>query len=101
MLGVETECRIGKAVFPAHYEVGWHITGTAGVFGAAAAAGKLLGLDAQRMTWALGLSGDAADRLARNVRDHDEELPSRTGGAKRVDRRIAGRAWLYQFGDGH
>jgi 2-methylcitrate dehydratase PrpD len=56
VLGVETECRIGNAVYPAHYDVGWHITGTAGVFGAAAAAGKLLGLDAQRMAWALGLA---------------------------------------------
>src|SRR5580692_10368267 len=44
-LGVETECRIGNAVYPDHYDIGWHITGTAGVFGAAAAAGKLLGLD--------------------------------------------------------
>lgn len=57
ILGVETECRIGNAVYPAHYDVGWHITGTAGVFGAAAAAGKLLGLDEQRMTWALGIAG--------------------------------------------
>lgn len=56
VLGVETECRIGNAVYPNHYDVGWHITGTAGVFGAAAAAGKLLGLDEQRMTWALGLA---------------------------------------------
>ncbi len=55
-LGVEVECRIGNAVFPAHYDVGWHITGTAGVFGAATAAGKLLGLDEQRMVWALGLA---------------------------------------------
>jgi 2-methylcitrate dehydratase PrpD len=56
VLGVETECRIGNAVYPNHYDVGWHITGTAGVFGAAAAAGKLLGLDEQKMTWALGLA---------------------------------------------
>ena len=44
VLGVEVECRIGNAVFPEHYDVGWHITGTAGVFGAAAAVGKLLNL---------------------------------------------------------
>jgi 2-methylcitrate dehydratase PrpD len=56
VLGVEVECRIGKAVFPAHYDIGWHITGTTGVFGAAAAIGKLLNLDAERMAWAFGLA---------------------------------------------
>ncbi len=54
VLGVEAECRIGKAVTPSHYRRGWHITSTCGVFGAAAAVGKLLGLDRQRMMWALG-----------------------------------------------
>ena len=56
VLGVETECRIGNAVYPNHYDVGWHITGTAGVFGAAAAVGKLMGLNEQQMIWALGLA---------------------------------------------
>ncbi len=56
VVGIETEFRIGVAVTPAHYKVGWHITGTAGVFGAAAAAGKLLGLTEQQMCWALGLA---------------------------------------------
>jgi len=56
VLGVEAEERVGLAVFPEHYERGWHITGTAGVFGAAAAAGKLLGLDERRMAWALGIA---------------------------------------------
>ncbi len=54
VLGVEAECRIGKAVTPSHYRRGWHITSTCGVFGAAAATGKLLGLDRQQMVWALG-----------------------------------------------
>ncbi|MBZ9922221.1 MmgE/PrpD family protein, partial [Mesorhizobium sp. BR1-1-7] len=57
ILGVEVECRIGNAVYPAHYDIGWHITGTAGVFGAAAAAGRLLGLTEQQMIWALGIAG--------------------------------------------
>ena len=56
ILGVEAECRIGLAVYPSHYERGFHITGTAGVFGAAAAAGKLLGLNTQQMIWALGIA---------------------------------------------
>jgi 2-methylcitrate dehydratase PrpD len=56
ILGVEAECRIGNAVYPDHYDRGWHITGTAGVFGAAAAVGKLMKLDEQQMTWALGVA---------------------------------------------
>jgi 2-methylcitrate dehydratase PrpD len=54
LLGVEVECRIGNAVTPAHYRQGWHITATCGIFGAAAAAGKLLRLDREKMLWALG-----------------------------------------------
>ncbi|MEH6724898.1 MAG: MmgE/PrpD family protein [Hyphomicrobiales bacterium] len=57
IVGVEVECRIGNSVYPDHYDRGWHITGTAGVFGAAAAAGKLLGLSKQQMRWAFGLAG--------------------------------------------
>jgi len=56
LLGVEAECRIGNAVYPSHYDVGWHITATAGVFGAAAAAGRVLGLTEQQMVWALGIA---------------------------------------------
>ncbi|MCB1671873.1 MAG: MmgE/PrpD family protein [Pseudomonadales bacterium] len=56
VLGVEVECRIGKAVYSLHYDRGFHITGTTGVFGAAAAAGKLLGLNEQQMVWALGIA---------------------------------------------
>ncbi len=63
VLGVEAECRIGLAVFPEHYDRGWHITGTAGVFGAAAASGKLLGLDEQQMAWSLGIAATQAAGL--------------------------------------
>jgi 2-methylcitrate dehydratase PrpD len=56
IVGVEVECRIANAVYPQHYDIGWHITGTVGPFGAAAAAGKLLGLSEQQMLWALGLA---------------------------------------------
>ncbi|MGZ5095424.1 MAG: MmgE/PrpD family protein [Burkholderiales bacterium] len=63
ILGVEVECRIGNSVYPQHYDVGWHITGTAGVFGAAAAAGKLLGLNEQQMVWALGIAATQSSGL--------------------------------------
>lgn len=60
ILGFEATSRVGNAVFPSHYDAGWHITGTAGVFGAAAAIGKLIGLDEQQMVWALGLAATQA-----------------------------------------
>ncbi len=63
ILGVEIECRIGNAVYPEHYNVGWHITGTAGVFGAAAAAARLLGLNEQQMVWALGIAATQSSGL--------------------------------------
>ncbi len=61
--GVEIELRIGSAIYPAHYDVGWHISGTVGTFGAAVAAGLLLQLDADRMSHALGLAGTQASGL--------------------------------------
>ena len=54
VLGVEIECRIGGVISPGHYAKGWHITATCGVLGAAAGAGKLTGLDRERMVFALG-----------------------------------------------
>jgi len=63
VLGVEAEERIGLSVFPEHYDIGWHITGTAGVFGAAAAIGKLLKLDEQQMCWALGIAATQSSGL--------------------------------------
>jgi 2-methylcitrate dehydratase PrpD len=56
IVGIEVECRLGNAVYPAHYDVGWHITGTTGVFGATAAASRVLGLDGDRTTYALGIA---------------------------------------------
>jgi 2-methylcitrate dehydratase PrpD len=56
ILGFEAASRVGNAVYPSHYDVGWHMTGTIGVFGAAAAIGRLLGLNPREMVWALGLA---------------------------------------------
>jgi 2-methylcitrate dehydratase PrpD len=56
VLGNEVQARIGLAISPSHYNRGWHITSTCGVFGAAAAVGKLAGLSEQQLVWALGLA---------------------------------------------
>jgi 2-methylcitrate dehydratase PrpD len=63
VLGVEVECRIGNSVYPNHYDTGWHITGTTGVMGAAAACGRLLGLNEQQMVWALGIAATQSSGL--------------------------------------
>ncbi len=55
-LGVEAQLRIGLAMTPSHYDLGWHITGTCGVIGAAVGAGILLGLDAHQMTQAMQIA---------------------------------------------
>jgi len=52
-LGCEAQLRIGNAISSSHYDRGWHITGTCGVFGAAVAAGLLLGLDGPGLEAAL------------------------------------------------
>ncbi|MEP1215670.1 MAG: MmgE/PrpD family protein [Marinobacter sp.] len=67
ILGVEVECRLGNAVSPGHYKRGWHITSTCGVFGAAAATGKILELDAERMIWALGNASAQASGLVETL----------------------------------
>ena len=56
--GYETMIRISLATGPgASRRQGWHLTGTCGTFGAAAAAGKLLHLSVQGMASALGMAG--------------------------------------------
>jgi 2-methylcitrate dehydratase PrpD len=47
----------GAGGYRPHNERGWHSTGTCGSFGAAAAAARLLRLDAERFADALGIAG--------------------------------------------
>jgi len=54
--GCEAQLRIGCAISPAHYDHGWHITGTCGVLGATVAASALLGLDAETTARALSIA---------------------------------------------
>ena len=52
----ETSARVGMAMGPDHYNAGWHSTSTMGRLGAAAAAGKLLGLNEKQMRRAIGIA---------------------------------------------
>jgi 2-methylcitrate dehydratase PrpD len=63
IVGYEVMIRIGMAINPGHRDRGFHSTGTCGVFGAAAACGKILGLDAEEMVSALGLAGTQSSGL--------------------------------------
>lgn len=60
--GYEVGARVGEAVIPESYYF-WHTTGTAGTFGAGAAAANILGLDAQKSVQALGSAGTQAAGL--------------------------------------
>jgi 2-methylcitrate dehydratase PrpD len=63
VLGIETECRLSNALVvpPARCHLGFYMTGLTGGVGAAAAVGKILGLDVQHMTWAIGIAAVQGD----------------------------------------
>lgn len=65
-VGVEVACKVGRGVNPKLYNNGWHATGVVGILGAAVAVGKLLGLDVDQMTTAIGLAASQACGLREN-----------------------------------
>ena len=67
IVGIETSCRVGLGVMPTHYRRGWHITATCGIFGAAAACARLIGLDARRTAWALGHAATQSASLVESL----------------------------------
>src|SRR6185436_4010228 len=56
VLGIDVSCRIGNCLYPQHYDRGWHITGSTGMLGAAAACARLLRLDEAKTAMALGIA---------------------------------------------
>jgi len=56
VLGIDVACRVGNTMYPDHYDRGWHITGSTGMLGSAAACARLLRLDAQQTAMALGIA---------------------------------------------
>jgi len=66
VVGFELEARLGRAMNPRHYQRGWHCTSTIGTIGAAAAASRLLGLDAGATGHALAIAASEASGLKEN-----------------------------------
>jgi 2-methylcitrate dehydratase PrpD len=67
VVGLEVACALAQALpVDAHYAAGWHATATVGVIGAAAGAGRLLGLDEPRLRNALGIAASMASGSRQN-----------------------------------
>ncbi len=69
VVGYEAAIRLGLAFGPGHYDI-WHTTATAGVFGAAAAAAKIMGLDPPAFTDALGHAGTQSAGVWQFLKDN-------------------------------
>ncbi len=80
VIGYEVCIRVGQAAGGRHYEK-WHTTGTCATFGAAAAVGRLLGLDELKMAWALGNAGTQAAGLWQFLEDAALTKPLHPGKA--------------------
>jgi aconitate decarboxylase len=68
--GIEAECKLGLAVWPTRYDVGWHITSTVGAIGAAVAVGKLAKLSSEQMRNAIGVAATQVTGLREMFGSH-------------------------------
>jgi 2-methylcitrate dehydratase PrpD len=64
-VGFEAGVRSGRTA-PGHHKGGWHLTGTLGSIAAGGAAAKLLKLDAQQLTYAMGIAATQAAGMQQN-----------------------------------
>ena len=82
VLGIDVACRVGNCMYPDHYDRGWHITGSTGTLGAAAACARLLGLNEQQTTMALGIA--ASQPIGLREQFGTMTKPFHPGGAARA-----------------
>jgi 2-methylcitrate dehydratase PrpD len=64
-VGFEAGVRSGRTA-PGHHRGGWHLTGTLGSIAAGGACGKLIGLDAQQLAYAIGIAATQAGGMQQN-----------------------------------
>jgi 2-methylcitrate dehydratase PrpD len=82
VLGIDVSCRVGNAMYPDHYDRGWHITGSTGSVGAAAACARLLKLDVGKTAMALGIA--ASQPIGMREQFGTMTKPFHPGGAARA-----------------
>ncbi len=82
VLGIDVSCRVGNAMYPDHYDRGWHITGSTGTLGAAAACARLLKLDTRQTAMALGIA--ASQPIGMREQFGTMTKPFHPGGAARA-----------------
>jgi len=90
--GYETATRVSASLAPTHYAAGFHSTGTATPFGAAAAAARACSLDASRTAAALGLAGEAAIGL-RQYQEDGSMLDTALNGARGAELGVSAAAF--------
>ncbi|MDQ6881894.1 MAG: MmgE/PrpD family protein [Pseudomonadota bacterium] len=82
VLGIDVSCRVGNMMYPEHYDRGWHITGSTGMLGAAAACSRLLKLDPRQTQMALGIA--ASQPVGMREQFGTMTKPFHPGGAARA-----------------
>ncbi|MGY3175106.1 2-methylcitrate dehydratase PrpD [Pseudomonas sp. TE12234] len=83
VIGYEVGRRVLEACggYSAHNGAGWHSTATCGVFGAAAASARILGLDARQTLAALGIAGSFSGGLWAFIHDGSQSKKLHSGRA--------------------
>ena len=94
LAGFEVIARLGEALNFQHYDAGWHSTATLGAVGAAAAAGRMLGLDASKMTHALSLAISSAAGYTCQFGSHAKPLQAGFAARAGVEAAYLGSAGL-------
>ncbi|EPE03991.1 hypothetical protein F503_04839 [Ophiostoma piceae UAMH 11346] len=98
--GYEASCRVGEFLGPSHYKK-FHMTATAGVFGAAAAAAQLLRLDDRQTLSAFGTAGTQAAGLWQFLIDatHAKQVHTAKAGFEGIFAAYTARAGLLGTAD--
>ncbi len=87
VIGIDVACRIGNCMYPDHYDRGWHITGSTGTVGAAAACARLLKLDKEKTAMAIGIA--ASQPVGMREQFGTMTKPFHSGGAASASLRSA------------